>query len=93
MNIVSRVKSDFVPAITHIDNTARIHTVSKDGNFLYHKLITEFGRITGVPVLLNTSFNIQEPIIYSPLEAINTFKNSDVDLLVIGDYIIERKHI
>jgi len=93
MNIVSEVKGNSVPAITHIDNTARVHTVSKESNPLYHKLITEFGRITGVPVLLNTSFNIQEPIVYSPEDAIQTFIKSGVDALVIGSYVIERKHI
>ena len=93
MNIVSGVKSDFVPAITHIDNTARIHTVSKESNFLYHKLITEFGKITGVPVLLNTSFNIQEPIVYSPEDALQTFIKSGVDALVIGPFIIKRGDI
>lgn len=93
MNIVSGVKSELVPAITHIDDTARIHTVSKGSNFLYHKLITEFGRITGVPVLLNTSLNIQEPIVYSPDDALKTFIKSGVDALVIGPFVIERSNI
>ena len=90
MNMVSEVKSNSVPAVTHVDNTARIHTVSKESNFLYHKLITEFGKITGVPVLLNTSFNIQEPIVYSPEDALETFIKSDVDALVLGPFIIEK---
>ena len=93
MNIVATVINENVPAVTHIDGTARIHTVDKESHFRYYSLIKSFGELTGVYCLLNTSFNIQEPIIYTPLEAINTFKNSDVDLLVIGDYIIERKHI
>ena len=93
MNIVSRVDSNLVPAITHIDNTARIHTVSEESNFLYHKLITEFGKISGVPVLLNTSFNIQEPIVYSPEDALQTFIDSEVDVLVIGPFIIKRSDI
>ncbi len=93
MNIVSEVKNDLVPAITHIDNTARIHTVTEESNCLYYDLIKEFGRITGVPVLLNTSLNIQEPIVYSPVDAIKTFINSGVDALVIGSFIVTRKDL
>ena len=90
MNIVSDVKTIAIPAVTHVDNTARVHTVTKEANPLYYSLIKEFGRHTGVPVLLNTSFNIQEPIVYSPNDAINTFLASEVDVLVIGPYLIER---
>ena len=93
MNIVSVVKNDSVPAITHIDNTARVHTVSKESNGLYYELIKEFGRITGVPVLLNTSLNIQEPIVYSPVDAVKTFIKSEVDALVIGSFLITREDI
>ena len=90
MNIVSDVKTIAIPAVTHVDNTARVHTVTKEANPLYYSLIKEFGRHTGVPVLLNTSFNIQEPIVYSPNDAINTFIASEVDVLVLGPYLIER---
>ena len=93
MNIVSTVRNSSVPAITHIDNTARVHTVSALSNPLYHELITEFGRVTGVPVLLNTSFNIQEPIVYSPDDAIRTFLNSGVDALAIGKFLIDRSSL
>ena len=93
MNIVSKVKDDRIPAITHIDGTARVHTVSKDVNEKYHSLISKFGDITGVPVLLNTSFNIQEPIVYSPKDALKTFIESKVDALVIGNFIIKRKDL
>jgi len=93
MNIVTNVYDDkkkTIPAVTHTDGTARVHTVSKSSNYLYHKLIFEFGKLTGVPVLLNTSFNIQEPIVYSPKDAIQTFLKSDVDLLVINSFILEK---
>ena len=93
MNIVAEVKSKDIPAVTHIDHTARVHTVSKDVNYKYHKLISRFGERTGIPVLLNTSFNIQEPIVYSPKDAIKTFINSEVDKLVIGDYFISREDL
>ncbi len=93
MNIVSEVSSSEVPAITHIDKTARIHTVTKETNPLYHELLIEFGKISGVPVLLNTSFNIQEPIVYSPEDALRTFIASRVDALAIGSYLIERSDL
>ena len=90
MNIVSDVTTTAIPAVTHVDNTARVHTVTQEANPLYYNLIKAFGRHTGVPVLLNTSFNIQEPIVYSPNDAINTFIASEVDVLVLGPYLIER---
>ena len=93
MNIVCNVKSDKVPAITHIDNTARVHTVTELSNKKYYSLIKRFSDLTGVPVLLNTSFNIQEPIVYSPNDALLTFKQSGVDALVIGSYIILRNDL
>lgn len=92
MNIVSDVKSNMankIPAVVHIDSTARIHSVTKKLNPLYHKLISEFYSITNIPVLLNTSFNIQEPIVNSPKDAIKTFINSRVDSLVIGNYFCD----
>lgn len=94
MNIVARVRDDRaadIPAITHTDQTARVHTVSPSANPLYHALLTKFGEKTGVPVLLNTSFNIQEPIVYSPSDACATFAASGVDALVIGDFVVLRE--
>jgi carbamoyltransferase len=93
MNIVANVKKDKVkeiPAVTHVDGTARVHTVRADVNPKYHKLISSFYNKTGTPVLLNTSLNIQEPIVYSPANAINTFVNSGVDVLAIEDFIVVR---
>ncbi|MCL4216580.1 MAG: carbamoyltransferase [Candidatus Hydrogenedentes bacterium] len=77
-------------AVTHVDGTARPQTVSKADNPRYWKLLDVFGELTGVPVLLNTSFNIQEPIVCTPEEAIATFLQSDVDALVMGDFWITR---
>lgn len=96
MNVVAKVRETHaarIPAVTHTDRTARVHTVSRDANPLYHRLLSEFGAATGVPVLLNTSFNIQEPIVYSPAEAFATFKRSGVDALVIGSRIILREDL
>ena len=94
MNIVAPVRADKrsqIPAITHTDGSARVHSVRQSANPLYHALLTAFGARTGVPVLLNTSFNIQEPIVYSPADALATFRASGVDALVIGPYIIPRE--
>lgn len=92
MNIVSMVKQDkrsVIPAVTHIDGTARVHTVSKEANNRYWRLIDAFEKITGVGLLLNTSFNIQEPIINTPKEAVNAFVNSGIDFLVMNDYVLD----
>ncbi len=94
MNIVANVledKKDIIPAITHIDGSARVHTVSYESNPMYYNLLKKFGEKTGIPVLLNTSFNIQEPIVKSPTDAISTFLKSGVDYLVIGNYICDNE--
>lgn len=96
MNIVARVRDDkaaAIPAVTHVDQTARVHSVSREAHPLYHALLSEFGRQTGVPVLLNTSFNIQEPIVYSPAQAMATFRASGADVLALGPYLIRREDL
>ena len=81
-----------VPAVTHADNTARPQLVFKDTNPLYYNLISAFHRKTGVPLLLNTSFNLKgEPIVASPADAYSTFKRSGIDILVMGNFISEKK--
>ena len=83
---VSRSK---IPAVTHVDYSARVQTVHKETNSKYHKLITEFKRITGCPVLVNTSFNVRgEPIVCDPNDAFRCFMGTDLDLLVIGNFIL-----
>ena len=77
-----------VPGITHVDETARIQTVNKKQNEKYYNLINEFYKITGVPMLLNTSFNCREPIVETPRDAINTFNNTELDILVINEYCL-----
>jgi carbamoyltransferase len=80
-----------IPAIVHIDNTARIQGVKSDVNPFYHKLISEFDRWTGIPVILNTSFNgAHEPIVETPLDAINTFWSCNLDAVCIGHILIVR---
>jgi carbamoyltransferase len=79
-----------IPAVAHYDNTSRIHIVRKDINPRYHALLSTFGALTGVPLLLNTSFNDDEPIVCSPSDAVNTFRRTQIDCLVLGDFIIIR---
>lgn len=79
-----------LPAVTHNDNTARVHTVSKRLNPRYYQLIEEFGKLSGVPVLLNTSFNENEPVVRTPDEAIDCFLRTDFDVLAIGDYLVQK---
>ncbi|MCI0485711.1 MAG: carbamoyltransferase [Blastocatellia bacterium] len=80
-----------IPAVVHVDGTARPQTVSRKTNPRYWQLIAEFERITGVPVLLNTSFNIQEPIVCRPEDAIKTFKSASFDALVLEDHLVLRQ--
>jgi carbamoyltransferase len=79
---------DRIPAVTHGDGTGRLQTVDRDVNPLYWKLIHKFGEATGVPVLLNTSFNENEPIVSTPAEAVACFLRTLMDVLVIGPYIL-----
>jgi carbamoyltransferase len=82
---------DKVPAITHADGTARLQTVRRHHNPRYHDIIQAFGKRTGVPVLINTSFNVNgEPIVRTPAEAYRCFTLTDIDVLIIGPFMVER---
>ena len=84
------VRSD-IPAVTHIDYSARIQTVSRDTNPDYYDLILEFERLTGCAVLVNTSFNVRgEPIVCSPADAFRCFMRTHLDYLVLGPYVLEK---
>ncbi len=84
-------KRAILPAITHVDGTARLQTVRQDVSPRYYRLIRTFGEATGVPVVLNTSFNLKgAPIVNTPAEAFNTFSKSDMDVLVLGECVIEK---
>lgn len=80
-----------IPAVVHVDGTARPQMVSRDTNPRYWNLINEFKKLTGIPMLLNTSFNVQEPIVCTPQNAINTFNNSNFDALVLENNLVIRK--
>ena len=90
MSRICKVKSNKIPGVTHVDNTARIQTVNKNFNEKFYNIINEFYKITGIPMLLNTSFNCQEPIVETPEDAIYTFKNTALDILVINDYVLNK---
>ena len=80
-----------IPAVIHVDNTARVQTVTREENGIYYNLVEEFCKITQVPVLLNTSFNVAgEPIVETPVDALNTFLKTQIDYLVIHNYLISR---
>ena len=74
-------------AVNHVDDTGRLQTVSRDENPLYYDLIKSFHRTTGIPVILNTSFNENEPIVCAPHEAIDCFQRTRMDALAIGPYL------
>ena len=82
------------PAVVHVDNTGRLQTVKRKANPLYYDLIKEFGRRTGTPMIINTSFNVRgEPIVCSPDDAINCFLATDIDILVLDQYVIYKEKI
>lgn len=84
---VKRSMADSIPAVVHVDGTARPQAVQREANPRYHKLINEFFKITGVPMVLNTSFNVQEPIVCSPQDAVKTFLGTKVDFLVMENLL------
>ncbi len=88
---VHPAQRDTIPAITHVDGTARVQTVDCATNPRYWKLLKAFQRRTGVAVVLNTSFNENEPIVNTPKEAIDCFRRNDMDVLVLGTYLVLRK--
>jgi carbamoyltransferase len=83
-------KRDKIPAPTHVDGTGRLQTVTREANPRYHALISAFRDLTGVPVVLNTSFNDNEPIVCRPEEAIDCFLRTQMDALVLGDFLVSR---
>ncbi len=95
MLLAPRVRADQagrIPSVTHVDGTARVQTVSREQNPLFHRLLGCFGELTGVPVLINTSFNIRgEPIVCSPQDAVRCFLGTDIDFLAIGAFLVSKE--
>jgi carbamoyltransferase len=83
-------KRELIPAVNHVDDTGRLQTVERDVNPRYYRLIEEFERLTGVPILLNTSFNENEPIVMTPEDAVACFAKTRMDLLVLGNHVVQR---
>jgi len=91
MSRIMPVKSDKIPGVTHVDGTARIQTVNMSQNIRFWNIINEFYKITDIPMLLNTSFNSQEPIVEEPWHAVRTFRETAIDILVINDWMLIKK--
>ena len=89
-NILSKGISQ-IPAVIHADFTSRLQTVNKEQNPKYYKLIDYFRQITGVPLVINTSFNVRgQPIVESPKDALSVFLNTEMDYLIIGNFILKK---
>jgi len=87
---VKEEKQKEIPSVTHVDGSARVQTVNRKTNPKFYKVIKEFGRITGTPVILNTSFNdMGQPIVMTPKDAIESFKRMNLDYLAIGNYLVK----
>ena len=83
---------DTIPAVTHVDGTARLQSVDRDADPMFRALLEEFDRLTGVPVVLNTSFNLRgEPIVLRPKEGVNDFLRSEMDALVLGPFVVDKR--
>ena len=80
-----------IPAVTHLDYSARVQTVHRETNSIYHELLEEFYRLTGCPVVVNTSFNVRgEPIVCTPQDAYLCFMRTEMDNLVVGSYLLDK---
>ena len=91
IDLLKQIRST-IPAVTHVDYSARVQTVDADTNPRFHQLLAEFEAITGCPVLINTSFNVRgEPIVHSPKDAYHCFMNTGIDRLVIGNYLLKKE--
>ena len=93
MNVICETKSNksnLIPAVINTDNTSRPQLVSKNSNEIYYNLIYQFFKLTNIPMLLNTSLNIEEPICCSSIDSINCFLRSDMDVLGIENFYIKR---
>ena len=87
---INKDKRNLIPAVTHIDGTGRVQTVTKEINKNFYNLIEKFYQLTNVPILLNTSFNENEPIVMTPKHAIDCFLRTNMDMIVLNKFIITR---
>ena len=84
-------KRTLIPAVTHVDGSGRLQTVSRLTNPLYHRLIESFNELTNVPMVLNTSFNENEPVVCEPSQALDCFLRTNMDVLVLGTQMVQRR--
>ena len=87
---IRKDKAKLVPGVVHVDGSCRLQSVTKEINFNYYKIINEFKKITSIPMILNTSFNENEPIVCYPSEAIDCFLRTKMDKLYLENYLIYR---
>ncbi|MCU1350273.1 MAG: putative carbamoyl transferase, NodU family, partial [Acidobacteria bacterium] len=87
---IREAKRPLIPAVTHVNGSGRLQTVERSQNARYYALIEAFRELTGVPIVLNTSFNENEPVVNTPAEALDCFLRTKMDLLVMGDLMIQR---
>ncbi|HEB01840.1 MAG TPA: hypothetical protein ENI12_01255, partial [Nitrospirae bacterium] len=91
LDLLKVVRSE-IPAVTHVDGTARLQTVHKETNPLYHEMITAFYELSGCPLVINTNFNVRgEPIVENPEDAYRCFMRTNMDYLVMGNFILDKK--
>ena len=92
MLFVAKIKKpEKIPAVTHVDGTGRLQTISRDANSLYYDLINEFYKLTGIPVIINTSMNVKgEPIVNTPEQAYAMLQKTDMDYIIMGNYVVSR---
>jgi carbamoyltransferase len=83
-------KRSLIPAVTHVDGSGRLQTVHRQTNPLYYRLIESFRELTGIPIVLNTSFNENEPVVCRPEEALDCFLRTQMDVLVMGSWVLTR---
>jgi carbamoyltransferase len=88
---IREAKRAQIPAVTHVDGSGRLQTVKQSANPRYHALISAFRDLTGVPMVLNTSFNENEPVVCKPEEALDCFLRTKMDLLVLGEIVVVRE--
>lgn len=90
---VSPARRAIIPAVTHVDGSGRLQSVSRESNPRFWALIRAFAALTGVPVLLNTSFNENEPIVERPEQAIDCFARTEMDVLVMGSHLLRKQRV
>ncbi|TAK60098.1 MAG: hypothetical protein EPO24_07020, partial [Bacteroidetes bacterium] len=96
MLLVAQVREDkrIVPAITHVDGSARLQTINRNSHPLYYDLIKTFEQLTNCPIIINTSFNVRgEPIVCTPQDAYKCFMRTEMDYLVLGSFILDKKEM